>query len=369
MEGPRSPAEAELPRVIDFLNSRLREGVDWSISAEYPTALTPSNMHNMRIITDAEKVLSHAVLKPVVVKSPHVIYKVGAIGSVVTDPSHRNQGLSTTVIKECIDEAVRQQCDIAVLWTDLYDFYRRMDFELAGTEMSLVIDKPIKGSTLPLRFSDDTKVSAEAVHRLYSAHTVGSVRMAEDIRKFMAIPKTRIYTAWEADGSLAAYAIEGKGADLGGYIHEWGGSVSKLLALLGWVKSRREGTLTLIAPRHSANLISQLQAQGALLNEGFLGMVKILNFDQLAAKIKRAFRAEGISDIVLERVGGVNGATGGVMFGVGSELFTLDQETDVTRLLFGPVDLNELDIFSEAARTKLARLLPLPLWLWGWDSV
>lgn len=363
MEGPRSPAEGELPRVIDFLNSRLREGAEWSISAEYPTALTASNLHNMRIVTDSEKVLSHAVLKPLVVKSPHLIYKVGAIGSVVTDPNHRNQGLSTTVIKDCLEEASRQQCDLAVLWTDLYDFYRKMGFELAGTEFGLVIDKPLKSAATGLRFSDDSKVSAEAIHRLYSAHTVGSVRTIDDVRKFLAIPKTKIYTAWEADGSLAAYAIEGKGADLGGYIHEWGGPVSKVLALLSWVKSRAAGSLTLIAPRHSQNLVAQLQAQGALLNEGFLGMIKILNFDQLAGKIKRAFRSEGISDVVLERT------AGGVMFGVGAELFTLDQETDITRLLFGPVDINALDIFSEPARAKLSRLLPLPLWLWGWDSV
>lgn len=364
MQGPRSAAEAELPHVIEFLNSSLREGADWSISSEYPTALTTSNVHNMRIIMDGEAVVSHAVLKPLVVKSPHVIFKVGAIGSVVTDPDHRGQGHSTNIINDCLAQTVSQQCDIAVLWTNLYDFYRRLGFELAGSEISIVMEEGLQlPITSNLRFSEEIKVSPEAIHRLYSTHTVGSVRTAEDVRKFLAIPKTRIYTAWEADGTLAAYAIEGKGADLTGYIHEWAGGVSKVTSLLSWIRSRREGSLTLIAPRQSQNLINQLVAKGASVNEGFLGMIKIVNFDQLAGKIKRAYRAEGVGDIVFEK------ANGALLFGVGQELFTLHEESDICRLIFGPIDLNELDMFSEVARAKLAKILPLPLWLWGWDSV
>lgn len=364
MEGPRSPAEVELPQVIDFLNSRLREGVSWSISAEYPTALTTTNRHNMRIITANQKIVSHAVLKPLVIKSPSVIMKVGAIGSVVTDPNHRNQGLSTQILQDCVQEARQQQCDIAILWTDQFDFYRRLGFELAGTEMSFLIDRDLQTpSSTPLRFSNDPKVAAEAIHRLYAQHTVGSVRQIEDIRRFLMIPQTQVYTAWEQDGSLAAFAIEGKGADLGGYIHEWGGSISKLLPLLSWIQNRKGASITLIAPRQSRNLIQQLQGKSAIANEGFLGMIKILNFDQLAAKIKRAYRSEGVSDIVFER------AHGGLLFGVGSELFTLQEESDITRLIFGPVDIGDLDMFSTTARNKLGKILPLPLWLWGWDSV
>ncbi|HRO67236.1 MAG TPA: GNAT family N-acetyltransferase, partial [Pseudobdellovibrionaceae bacterium] len=187
MEGPRSPAELELPRVIDFLNSSLREGVSWSISAEYPTALTTSNLHNMRIITEDEKIVSHAVLKPLVVKSPSVIFKVGAIGSVVTDPGHRNQGLSTQILNDCTAEAAKQQCDVAVLWTDKYDFYRRLGFELSGTEISLMIDGDFQASSAtPLRFSDENRIAAEAIQRLYNQHTVGSVRSLEEIRRFLS---------------------------------------------------------------------------------------------------------------------------------------------------------------------------------------
>lgn len=363
MQGPRSPDAGEFPRVIEFLNESLRTGADWSIANEYPTALTSTNLHNMRIITDEERILSHAVIKPLVIKAPHVILKLAAIGSVVTDPAHRKQGLSTRVLQECLTESTRQQADLAILWTDQYDFYRRMGFELAGTEISMMIHTPPAFDGQNLRFSADPKVSPEAIFRLYNQHTVGSSRTTEDIRKFMSIPRTKVYTAWTQEGQLAAYAIEGKGADLGGYIHEWGGAVSKLVPLLGWIGSQRSEPLTLIAPMHSRNLIDQLTKLGVPNHEGYLGMIKILNVSALGAKIKRAFRAIGVADFTFET------RDNRIVFGIGDELFHLNEPADVVRLVFGPVDYADLEMFSEQTRQQLARLLPLPLWLWGWDSV
>ena len=274
MEGPRSPREAELPQVLDFLNKKLRSEAPWSIAAEYPTAFATNNLHNMRIIADDEKVLSHAVMKPLIIKSPHVIYKVGAIGSVVTDDQHRGQGFSTQVIQDCLKSATEQSCDIAILWTDLFDFYRRMGFELAGYEYSFVIEEDFDVPPINLRFSTDPKIAPDAIYRLYSSHTVNSVRTMEETRKFLSIPETKVYTAWEPNGQLAAYAIEGKGIDLGGYIHEWGGSVSKLMALLSFIRAQKGQPYTIIVPKHSTNLIEQLQRKTVTMNQGFLGMIK-----------------------------------------------------------------------------------------------
>ncbi len=363
MEGPRSPSEAELPQVLDFLDKRLRTDTAWSIAAEYPTALTSHNIHNMRIIADDERVLSHAVFKPLVIKSPHVIFKVGAIGSVVTDDGHRGQGLSTQIINDCLKTANEQSCDVAILWTDLFDFYRRMGFALAGSEISFVIEDKFDVTPTNLRFSTDSKVSPDAIYRLYASHTVNSVRTIEETRKFLAIPQTKVYTAWEANGQLAAYAVEGKGVDLGGYIHEWGGSVSKLMALLSFIRSEKNQPFTIICPRHAQNLVTQLEAKPTTKNSGYLGMIKLIHFDQLAAKIKRAFRAEGVADIILEK------HDAHYLFGVGAELLTLKEEADVVNLLFGPIDYRSLDFFKEETVQKLEKVLPLPLWIWGWDSI
>ncbi|MGE3756725.1 MAG: GNAT family N-acetyltransferase [Pseudobdellovibrionaceae bacterium] len=219
-DGPRSPKESEFKKLLEFLDANLRKGNEWSIAREYPTALSLGNLHNIRMVTDGEEICSHAVLKPLIVKTPLLPIKVGAIGSVVTESSHRNKGLSKKLLEDCLGLAQKQDCDVAILWTNLYDFYRKLGFELAGTEMSFVVENEFRGPLHHLRFIEDNKISPDALLRIYMQHTVTTHRSAEEVRKFMQIPNTRIYSAWDSVGSLAAYAIEGKGADLSGYIHE-----------------------------------------------------------------------------------------------------------------------------------------------------
>ena len=368
MDGPRSPIEAEYSRVLEFLDDRLRPDSQWSIASEYPTALGLNNLNNIRIITEAEQVLSHAVLKPLIVKTPHVIFKVGAIGSVVTDEGHRNQGLSRLILENCLEEARRQDCDVAVLWTNLYDFYRKLNFELGGSEVSCTFNEEFSpessAATLGLKIIKGNQISAEAIHRLYNQHSVGTVRSVDDIRKFLSIPLTQLTTAWDAQGNLAAYAVEGKGVDLTGYVHEWGGKVAPLLALFSHLRREKKAPFTLILPQHSENLIRALEKLPVSINHGYLGMIKIVNFDGLAAKIKRAARNLGIKDLVLERQ---KPSSTDTVFGVGKDLVVISDDRALVQILFGPLPL--VDSFSDATKMTLEKLFPVPLWIWGWDSV
>jgi hypothetical protein len=370
MEGPRAPVEAEYPRVLDFLDDRLRPDTKWSIASEYPTALSLQNLNNIRIITDAERVLSHAVLKPLIVKTPNVIFKIAAIGSVVTDEGHRNQGLSRLILENCLEESRRQDCDIAVLWTNLYDFYRKLDFELGGSEVACTFNENFSGegvgATAGLRFIKGHQISAEALHRLYNQHTVGSIRSIEDIRKFLLIPQTQLTTAWDSQGQLVAYAVEGKGIDLTGYVHEWGGKVAPLLALFSHLRRERQTPFTVILPQHSENLLRALEKLPVSINHGYLGMIKIVNFESLAGKIKRAGRSLGIADLVLERSKKEDGSTE-TLFGLGKDLVKISDDKALIQVLFGPFPM--IDSFEETTQRTLAKIFPLPLWIWGWDSV
>lgn len=361
MEGPRPPHQSEYKRVLDFLDQQLRSEQTWSIADEYPTALTPSNIHNMRIIADDEKVLSHAVIKPLILKTPNCILKVAAIGSVVTEEAHRNQGLSRQILETCLDEASKQDCDLAILWTNLHDFYRKLGFELAGTEISFLIENEFQAPSNEYKFLKSNQVSPESIYRVYQQHTVTSFRSIEDVRKFMKIPQTQIYTAWDKSGQLAAYAVEGKGVDLTGYIHEWGGNVTALISLLSYIRKERQAALTIIVPQQSENLILNLQKHNFAANRGFLGMIKIIQHNSFFGKIKKGARALGLNDIVLEK------NNDEFVFGFGQDLIATNDERALIRVLLGPSP--EIDSFSDATRTKMKRILPLPFWLWGWDSV
>lgn len=364
MEGPRPLFEHEFGDLVRFLSTHLRPGRQWTIADEYPLVLNDANLHNVRVIRDQNDFLSAAVMKPLIIKSPVGVFKVAAIGSVVTNPANRNQGFSRQVLDDCIEVSRQHGCDFAILWTNLYDFYRKLGFELAGTEVSLEIPTGFSCDQVPgLRFMESAKVDPEALLRLYSQHTTGSVRTVDEVRRLLQIPNSRVYTAWDENNRLQAYAIEGKGADLEGYVHEWGGGVSKLLPLLKYAVDQRKQPLTLIAPAHSQNLIRQLASVGARQHEGVLGMIKLLNPPAFLTKIKKYVRAMGVEDLVLEA------RDGRYYLGYKQEIFSTDAESDLVRLVFGPLKASQLHGFDAETAAAFEKLFPINMWIWGWDSV
>lgn len=366
---PRSPEQHEFDHVVEFLNHQLRADSTWPINSEYPTALTPSNMHNMSIITedgetpDQQKIISHALIKPIITKTPYAIYKLGAIGSVVTDPSHRKQGLSTLNMQNCLAKASAQDCDLVILWTDKTEFYQKFGFELAGNENTYVFDKPQAPRVENIRFVKGTQIDPQAILKLYSQHSVGSLRSIDDIQQYLRIPNANVYTAWSSSNQLLAYAVDGKGADLQTFIHEWGGQVDALIDLVSHMVKTENKNYHLMVPQHSTHLRKVLDDLEVYCHRGFLAMLRIHNFDSVAMKVKRAFRTEGFDQIILEK------QHGQIVFGYGQDLYTLDEEADLAKILFGPTTIDEMTFIKPETREILNTLLPLPLWVWGWDSI
>lgn len=363
MHKPRSPEAHELQKVVSFLNDHLRQNTQWNINQEYPTALTPQNAHNMSIIEENEQIVSHAVIKPIITKTPQAIFRIGAIGSVVTHPDYRNQGLSSQNLQNCLTKATAQNCDLVVLWTDKFDYYRKFGFELAGMEYSYEFNQAQPIENKEARFVKGSQVDPNAILKLYNQHTVNSVRTADEVAKFMKIPNSNIYTLWSPQNQLLAYSIEGKGADLTNYIHEWGGSVQALIDLWSFMVRTENKTYRIIVPQHSQNLRRRLMAISPTQHEGFLGMIRIQDFNSISQKIKKAFRAEGLDQFVLEK------QHGEVVIGYGSDLYTLNNESDLVRILFGPITTSQLNFMKTETQEILAKVLPMPLWIWGWDSI
>ncbi|MEZ4872934.1 MAG: GNAT family N-acetyltransferase [Bdellovibrionales bacterium] len=362
--GPTVAATSDYENVLDFLNNNLRPEQGWSIDKEYPTAINPHNHLNMHIVKDGDNIVSHALTRDLMIKSPISLFKVTTIGSVVTDEKYRNKGLSKATIENCLEASREKGCDFAILWSDLHNFYSKIGFELAGSEISYVINKPLPEATEPLRVIEGNKISAQAIADLYNKHTVVSLRNASDIQKYLAIPEMRVYTAWDSNNKLRAYAIEGKGVDLSGYIHEWGGNVTDLLSLISHMQKTQNKTYTLIAPMHSQNLHRQMQSLGFQPHHGYLGMIKIINPKSLFLKISNYARSVGIPELIIRQDDENE-------YAVGTEknLYNTNSLSDMTQLIFGPHHPDQLKDFDNETRHKIENILPLPMWIWGWDSI
>lgn len=361
MEGPRAPEEQEYSHLLQFLNDSLRPQKNWSIQEEYPTALNIQHRHNSRILVNDSKVVAHSILKPIIVKTPSILLKAGAIGSVVTHPEHRGKGLAQKTLLSIVEEAKNQSCDIAILWTNLYDYYRKLDFELAGSEISFQINKDLSTNASAFKYLSTSQIDPEAILKLYQQHSVSSFRTAEEIRLYLKIPQSRIYTAWDQRGALAAFAVEGKGADLQNFVHEWGGSVSALLNLFGHMYRERKAPFAVMTPAASVNLITQLYQKLQNIHEGYLGMIKICREDLLFPKIQRAAYACGIKSFHIQP------KDGGYLLEIDGDEVFIAHSRDLVRILFGPPQ--EPSELPPGMQKSANRLLPLPLWVWGWDSI
>lgn len=361
---PRAPRDEEKSDLINFLTKQLRPNSTWTIADEYPLAITKSNFHNIRFIRDENgQILSAAVMKPMVIKTLAGLFKVTAIGSVVTESNQRGKGLSQKVLSHCIQAATESGSDFAVLWTDLYDFYRKLDFELAGREVSLALQTQLPNTAPELRFEETNKIDPQAILRLYSKHSCGVVRTVEDIRQFLRIPNSKVYSAWGTDNQLKAFAVEGKGIDLQGYLHEWSGDVDSLISLFSFAQTKSENILTVLSPAHATNLITQLENLGSKKFEGILGMIRILNPTQFTYKIKKYFRSIGVEGVIFEF------RDDQYYIGYDGEIFKTDSSGDLVRLVFGPQKAGDLYPFQGKMKEVFESSFPLPLWIWGWDSV
>ncbi len=410
MDGPRVLETAEFPKFLDFLNTNLRPESAWSIAEEYPGAISTANMAHIRAYDLNGDIVSAVVTRVQLVKSPFGYLRVGLIGSVVTHPKHRGQGYSQSLLKQAIEDLRNMGCDLAMLWTDSYDFYRKLGFELAGYEVTVFVDRPLVGAQVgpisgvdgaaaatsgstsdpsranpknlftgavssdvlshslvtDLKFTQGPKVSPEAILKLYSSHTCGSLRSAADIQKSLRIPSARIYTAWQGS-EIKAFAVEGKGADLQGYIHEWGGGVSSLVPLVEYMR-QVQGPLTWMMPYHAQHLRRRLSTYGLVEHFGYLGMLNILNPDGLVAKANRYLRSLGAHQLSFVLVSATQ-----VALKSETETLTLNGLGDFAKLLFGPnhvVEYRQAGAnFSDEFIEKWEAVLPFPFWIWGWDSI
>lgn len=349
----------QLSQLITFLNTHLRPQCSWSIAQEYPSVFQSSNLHNLQIIEEDSQIVAHAALKILNLRTPYGIMRVGAIGSVLTDPHFRQKGLSLTVLNRCVELANQQDCDFAILWSDLYDFYGKIGFSPSGYENIFEINSDLPQGNFNYEFRTTPQIPAMSLLNLYQKHSTVLIRQMTDVDRFLKIPNSEVYTAWE-NQTMKAYAVIGKGLDLQSYIHEWGGSLPDLMWLIQKLYVfRNHQPLSLLVPQHSDNLMNHLTQLGLSYHQGFLGLVRILKTKRLITTFqsKALTRFKGLLAL--------NPA--GTEIKIAGQAFALNDDL-LRQVLFGPI--KDLNLINGLLNSKIdPKSIAIDAWVWGWDSV
>ncbi len=216
---------------------------------------------------------------------------VAGVGSVVTKPEFRGQGLSSALQTALLTKLKGKNVPLAVLWTDQPEIYAGRGFVPAGWELHIDLTEAELATDFPPGF-DVREFAAHdtaAVQGLYELHQLRTIRLPGDAEKLYNMPGTRGLVATGEDDTVLAAVFCGKGADFPEYVPEWSGPVGLVIALLAEVRKRGWAHQVLVPPGGD-QLVAQLMHRGATVFPNTAGFWAVLQPDSL----NRYLQAAGI---------------------------------------------------------------------------
>lgn len=202
------------------------------LGAEYPLLIGARNARRRWISRISGEISAHVAWRPLRLRSRGRTLRAAGIGLVTTDRRWRGQGLAGRLLEHCISEAQAEGAEIALLFGSPRNLYRRAGFVPAGRERALPLVPPLQASPSKPGARRGGPADAERLLPLLAAHPLGVERSCEEFRTLLSIPRTELWLL-ERAGNILAYAVCGKGRDLVGIAHEWGGDPEALAELLG----------------------------------------------------------------------------------------------------------------------------------------
>ena len=366
MELPRRITRAERPRLIAWLDHGLRRGIRGRLEAEYPLSLRPDRLEVHRAIYCGERPVAHAAFHEVRALGPAGEIPVGMIGLVYTEPALRGRGLASACVRACVSALRERGLPLALLWSDRKAFYHRLGFEPAGRERLLGVDSELCRRALqeldpgraPLGVEPVRPGDFEVLEALYAVKPLRARRAPGELALLAAAPQTQMVVA-RRGGRARAYAVLGRGDDFAGVVHEWAGSPSGVLSCLAALARGARGLAWLTGPAADP-AVEALRTAGAREQHSPFALARILDAPALWQRVRE--KAPALDAIHLEE---------------GPEGFRLEcpqatwalSHRQALDLLLGETLPGLLDGLVEAERRALAACLPLPLYLWGFDSI
>ena len=366
--------EHETPRALELIESVHGHGT--RLAPEYPLVFQNGFAGETLALGEGDEIRAACALivRDLVLPSRagETHLRVGLIGSVSTGDAWRGQGLGTRLIVEAEARLQTLGCAAVFLWADDPRFYLQRGYGPVGCEEDVIIPA-ILAPHLPAPTGVRTLANGDIrqVHKLYSGHSARVERTLEETAALIACPRMDALVR-EVEGKVVAYALRGRGRDLAEVVHEWGGPVDDVLALLRAHLERRfassePGALIAMMPAGAGTLLDELEALGCQHTTGILGLGKILDTKVAAEAIAERLGVLGnAAPTVIENELGqavpclrVSGPAG--------ECFLDDEAT--LALLFASSDVRP-SAHELVANIGLPEAdLPLQPFFWGLDSI
>ncbi len=250
-EEPRAPDLAEFADVTRLATQLLRAEGSSSVHLDYPHIFAQENLAGIRVIGCDQRIVALTATDRFVLRSGDRRLMLGGIGSVATDARYQGRGFASRLVEDACLRLADQGVAIAVLWSDIPEFYERLGFRWAGTELFFQLHSDLwqaRRSLQRFRIGPVTPDDIDQVDRLHRQLPVWHERCETLWKGFLSIPHSRFLGAW-MDDQLFAYLAIGKGADMVNHVHEWAGDGEALRLLVESLFDRYHyETITVMGP-------------------------------------------------------------------------------------------------------------------------
>lgn len=266
------------PGVLGLMQRVLRPG--GNLVAEYPTVFGAEARGEVLWIGSADLPEAALALEVVRMHGAAKELKLGLVGSVCTAEHARGRGHASALLDFAAERAAAAGCDALMLWPDDADFYARRGFAEVGTEMDLIFgaDRLLHLPQVEARPAGSAE--APELMALYNDHAARTDRDVASFARLLNGPGLATLVSWEGT-KCRAYAVCGRGGDMQGVVHEWGGEFE---IALGLVRAHGERLLlnsawpdydlVMLAPPGNPQVIQTAIEFGARVHLGSLGMAR-----------------------------------------------------------------------------------------------
>lgn len=179
-------------------------------------------------VFDGDRLVSHCASRIVTLRTSAGPRRANLIGSVATDPAARGRGHASQALAAAL-AAAADRVDLALLWAERPELYRRAGFVAGPAERALVLARRPRRDVAGVRLAE--VADHGALQLLHAQKPIGVERSPATMSTLLTTPGMTTVVL-ERDGRPIAYACTGKGADLQGHWHELGGDDAALATLL-----------------------------------------------------------------------------------------------------------------------------------------
>ncbi len=364
LDGPRHLEPHELPALDDLVDDVFMDGAPGSMHQAFSTLFNEQNVDNLLVFSDGDRIVSHVGRTERWASLGGCTLRVGLVGAVATDETHRGKALASRLLAQACAEATAGGVDFFMI-SGGRGLYRRMGAADVGLDFRATVERAVAdGLTIAdvaIRpFEDgDLRVWTAAYQQKVAYYIRPTLDWASAIQ-------SRICQTYDVDFLTITYAGRPCGyiicrvsqQDWRCRVMEYAGDAILVLGALAQVMERHDAkTLQLTVQGTDPILLEHLnRARASLEPIHTSGTLLVLNFRQLLDRLRPWFETTAGPEAA--RSLAVLTEEGRFVFTCGDESAELDDLMSAEEFVFGHHERNR-------PSGVFAKLFPAPSLRYG----